>query len=237
MDFYSSIAKNYNSIFPINPAQISFVNSIVSEHSSVLDIGCGTGNLAISLADFGHRVTAIDPDDKMLEIAVSNSSTNNPVFSKLGMMDVGKPPLDGSFDLVICFGNTVVHLTEPESIGLFFKNVRKVIPVGGKFSFQIINYDNVLDNKLTGLPTIENNHVRFERNYRLNSKGTIDFETICTIKKDEQSIVNTVELYPLRKSQAEDLLTKAGFEIIQTFSSFKMDVYSPDSLPLVYVCS
>lgn len=237
MDFYTSIADNYNNIFPLNPAQISFVNSIIDIPSSILDVGCGTGNLAISLADNEYNVTAIDPDSSMLEIARSNPISTNLDLKKLGMLDVGTSALDNTYDCVLCFGNTVVHLTDLDSIGLFFKNVRKVTSNGGIFTFQIINYDKVLDNKLSGLPTIENKHIKFERNYKVNSRGMIEFETICTVKQDGQSLVNCVELYPLRKSQAEGLLIKAGFEIIQSYSSFKMDAYNPSSLPLVFVCS
>ena len=237
MDFYTSIAENYNNIFPLNPVQVSFVNSIVKKESTILDVGCGTANLAIFLADNGHKVTAIDPDSSMLEIARRNPLSTNLDLKKLGMLDVGTSMLDNTYDCVLCFGNTVVHLTDLDSIGLFFKNVRKVTSNGGIFTFQIINYDKVLDNKLSGLPTIENNHIRFERNYKLNSKGLIEFETICTIKQDGQSLINIVELYPLRKTQAEELLMGAGFEVIRSYSSFKLDEYHPNSLPLVFICS
>ena len=36
---------------------------------NVLDIGCGTGNYSIKLAELGCKVTAIDVSDKMLELA------------------------------------------------------------------------------------------------------------------------------------------------------------------------
>lgn len=37
--------------------------------SSVIDIGCGTGTLAIMLADRGHHVTGVDPAGAMLDVA------------------------------------------------------------------------------------------------------------------------------------------------------------------------
>ncbi len=237
MDFYSSISQIYNHIFPLNKGQVTFVGSLIKGGSDILDIGCGTGNLAIALAEMGFNITAIDTNNNMLDIARSNSENGNPIFRETGMMEIGTEFSDSKFSSVLCFGNTVVHLTDINDIGLFFKGVKEVLVPEGTFLFQIINYDNVLDNKLSQLPTIENSFVRFERNYRLNSSGLIEFETICTIKKENNTLVNTVNLFPLRKSQATELLTQAGFTKIQYFSSFKKDPYRSVSLPLVFVCS
>jgi ubiquinone/menaquinone biosynthesis C-methylase UbiE len=35
----------------------------------VLDLGCGTGRLALALADAGHRVTGVDPACASLDVA------------------------------------------------------------------------------------------------------------------------------------------------------------------------
>jgi ubiquinone/menaquinone biosynthesis C-methylase UbiE len=43
----------------------------------VLDIGCGTGSLAILLAASGRRVTGVDPADASLEVAMSKSGSES----------------------------------------------------------------------------------------------------------------------------------------------------------------
>lgn len=80
----------------------------------VLDIGTGPGFFAILLSLLGHRVTAIDCTESMLEEAAGN-------VQKAGFqvefykMDAHRPDFsDLSFDLIIC-RNLVWTLREPEA--------------------------------------------------------------------------------------------------------------------------
>lgn len=236
MDFYTRISSYYNDIFPINKAQLPFVKMCVPNTNNILDIGCGTGGLAIELSDFFDSVKAVDPNKQMLDIAVTETNNNNIEFSVGGMLDVDSLFKQNSFDAVLCFGNTVVHLNNIDEISLFFKKVKHILKPGGKFLFQIINYDNVLDNNHTGLPTIEKDRIKFDRNYSLNSDRKIDFSTVLTIKETGEEINNSVKLFPIRKNEVEKALVDAGFSTILAYSSFKKDPYTPNSLPLVFEC-
>ncbi len=236
MDFYTSISNYYNDIFPLNKMQLPFVISSTNTKGSLLDIGCGTGGLAIALSDSIDSVFAIDTNEKMLDVAIKNTSNPNLKFEVGGMLDIDKLYVKNSFDSALCFGNTVVHLQNLEDIHLFFRKVKQILKPDGKFLFQIINYDNVIDNELKGLPTIENDNIRFERNYNLNKKGLIEFETILTLKNTKEKITNCVELFPIRKQQIIDGLKAAGFIKINAYSSFKKDSYNSNSLPLIFEC-
>ncbi|NQU31923.1 MAG: class I SAM-dependent methyltransferase [Bacteroidetes bacterium] len=239
MDFYTRISKYYNDIFPINQAQISFVLSSSSESGKMklLDVGCGTGGLSIAISPHFDLISAIDTNDDMLEIARNTSSAKNIDFQNCGMLDIDKDFNDSSFDTVLCFGNTIVHLQSLKEIELFFRKVKQLLKPSGKFLFQLINYDNVLSNSLAGLPTIENDRIKFERSYSLNENGLMDFTTILTVKKTNDMLESNVKLFPVRKLQIETALIETGFETIKTYSSFKKDPYNPQSLPLVFECS
>jgi len=237
MDFYSQISKYYNDVFPLNKAQISFVKSYLDNTNvtkSMLDIGCSTGDLSIDLCDYFGVTVAVDTNMEMLEIAKSNSK--NIDFLNMSMLDIDTQFPYNTFDFVICFGNTVVHLQNINEIELFFHKVKKILVHGGKFLFQIINYDNVLDNKLMGLPTIDNNRIKFERNYSIDSNNMIDFSTNLTIKNSGEEIVSSIKLFPARKQQIENALLNAGFKDVKLYSSFTKKEYSRDSLPLIFEC-
>ncbi|MFG1639342.1 class I SAM-dependent methyltransferase [Amycolatopsis sp. NPDC049252] len=64
----------------------------------VADLGCGTGTLAVLLAEAGHRVVGVDLSERMLDRARQKAGAR--VEVKQG--DAADPPLDDhSFDVVL----------------------------------------------------------------------------------------------------------------------------------------
>lgn len=235
MDFYQSIADHYEEVFPLNMAQLNFVRNSFNDTSNLtaLDIGCGTGGLSVELGHIFKSVTAIDLDEGMLKKAKAKES-KNVRFQKMNMLKIEKEFGPKSFDTVICFGNTLVHLDGQEQTLDFFKQARKVLKIGGKLLFQIINYDRIISDQITALPTIENDIIRFVRNYNLhNGQGMLDFQTILTIKKTGQTIENKIQLYPIQSREVNHLLLEAGFSEIFFFKNFKKEAFLGESIPLV----
>lgn len=66
----------------------------------VLDLGCGTGSLAILLAQQGHRVTGVDLSARMVEVA-GDKAAGAGVSVEFAVGDASAPDVDGSFDVVL----------------------------------------------------------------------------------------------------------------------------------------
>lgn len=235
MSFYKSIANYYEQIFPLNKLQLDFIeNSFVGTSTlSVLDIGCGIGSLSFELSKLFKEVTAIDMDEAMLE--KSNEKNSMGVrFKNLDMLEIEKEFGKNSFDAIICFGNTLVHLPGPDNIVDFFIQSGKLLKKNGKLLFQIINYDRIIDEDISGLPTIENDEIKFVRNYKIHpDKKALDFETMLTLKKTGKKIENTIQLYPIPKAELLGLLSEAGFTEVFFYKNFKREVISDDSIPVI----
>ncbi|MCK5136610.1 MAG: class I SAM-dependent methyltransferase [Bacteroidales bacterium] len=237
MTFYQTISDYYRKIFPLNPAQVKFVKNTLAEtcQLSLLDIGCGTGDLSLELSKSFKKVVGIDLDEAMLDQARSKSAEDGNVeFINLNMMDIGQHFGNDAFNSIVCFGNTLVHLNTPDSISGFINQCKRVLTQDGKLLLQIINYDRILDLKISSLPTLENNDIRFVRNYQyLEGMHLIDFETILTVKSTNQVIKSNIRLYPLRKAEIESLIKEAGFRSFQVYSNFNWAPLAAESIPLV----
>jgi glycine/sarcosine N-methyltransferase len=236
MSFYSEIAEYYDFIFPFNKAHVEFVKNCIErpyEGKTVLDVGCGTGDLAIALTEIGFRLTGLDYDAEMLAEA-NKKEKKSAVFLQMDMQKLANAFDPETFDAVLCFGNTLVHLSGYSEVEAFCRGVRTVLRNKGKLLLQILNYDYVLDQGVRKLPLIENDTVRFERFYQYDDRtNMIAFKTKLFVKGTEREIENEILLYPMRKAELEAALRKAGFTDIFFYGDFDKAELREDSLPLV----
>jgi SAM-dependent methyltransferase len=242
MDFYESISKYYHHIFPLNRMQLQFIESSHSKASSelsILDIGCAIGDLSLELAESYQKVTGIDLDQGMMAKANEKGKNfNNLDFQLQNMLELESDFGQKSFDIIACFGNTLVHLNSEEEVLMFFTNAKATLKKDGKLLFQIINYDRIIDQHIDHLPTIDNDFIKFERNYQYHeNNGKVDFETILTIKSSNDRIKNCIPLLAIRKASIESLLKEAGFANISFFGNFKRDPLTENSMPLIVEAS
>jgi SAM-dependent methyltransferase len=236
MGFYQSVHKYYDEMFPLNRQQVIFVKDELPRSSNLLDIGCGTGSLSHALSLEGYSVDAIDLDESMIEEAQKKSQAGNPRFRNANMLEVSSDFNFDHFDGIICFGNTLAHLTDNALIEHFLNSVFSILKPGGKFMLQILNYESILEKRLKNLPLIENDNIRFERLYEYTDNGLINFITNLAIKENGETIHNEVLLNPIGKTELEEMLKETGFGNIRFFGNFKRDKLSSESLPLVICC-
>jgi predicted TPR repeat methyltransferase len=85
--------------------------SLVAPGSRVLDAGCGTGRVAIRLAELGYDCAGVDLDESMLVLARERAPHLLWVTANLADVDLltgGQPP----FDLVLAAGNVLPLVTD-----------------------------------------------------------------------------------------------------------------------------
>jgi glycine/sarcosine N-methyltransferase len=238
-DFYESIAPWYDRLFPVDAAAAAFAASRIGTASgaSVLDAGCGTGGLAAALAESGFRVTGIDSDAAMVRLASEKGrGLPNIRFEVLDLRDAATRFAPASFDAVICFGNTLVHLAAPDEVERFIRGAAGLLRGGGPFLVQILNYDRILDRDVTALPVLGDGTVRFERAYRRDAGSErLWFRTALTVESASVSIENEVPLLPLRKQWLAGAFERAGFQGVEWYGDFSGGPLTDDSFPLITV--
>ena len=208
--------------------QAKFVESEFADTSSkLIEVGCANGKLTNALKKYD--IKGIDLEPAFIRIAQKRYPYI--AFEALNMLELNT--LEKKFDGIVCFGNTLVHL-DIQQIDTFVKQCHETLNKNGKLLIQILNYDNVLDNKITALPIIDNDHIKFARKYNLGER--LDFITDLTIKATGETISNSINLTPIRKDELSAILTNAGFTNIEFYGSFGRTELKVGSLPLVVSC-
>ncbi|MCH4890987.1 class I SAM-dependent methyltransferase [Acidaminobacter sp. JC074] len=230
---YKTIANVYDYIFPQNQMQLNFINSIseIKADDDILEIGCATGNLTDLLKRKSDKVMGIDLDTGLLEVAKRKYPHMD--IREMNMLEIES--LHKNFDKIVCFGNTLVHLSNRQMVTDFFKSVYKTLKPGGSFVVQIINYDRIIEGNINHLATIDNDHIQFVRDYIIHDK-TVDFKTKLTIKSDGTVIENSIPLLTLRKKEIEDMLQDIGFNQISFYGNLKGQPLTSQSVPLLFSC-
>lgn len=103
------------------------------EVGSVLDIGCGTGELAVRLTRAGAEVTAVDPADACLAVARRKPDADR-VRWILGDATT-MPPM--SVDLITMTGNVAQVFVDDASWHSSLRACRDSLNTGGRFVFEV----------------------------------------------------------------------------------------------------
>ncbi len=234
--FYGSIAPYYSGIFPLNPAQLKSVAGELGTPAGkdILDVGCGTGELAYALAEEGAHVTGIDLNDALLNEARNHRAHEKILYRKANMLHTARLFGRSKFDGVICLGNTLVHLMNPMQMRDFFSGVLTVLRPGGLFFLQLLNFDHIFKTGITTLPLIETESLRFDRNYSfVPDTREIRFHTKLTVKATGEVIENEADLLGISSNDLVQMMDIAGLQEINRFADFEKSPFTGDHLSLV----
>ena len=102
------------------------------EQAAVMDLCCGTGQLAAQLFEDGYQVTGVDVSGSMIEIAKANAPG-----ADFHVQDARRPLPDRGFAAAFSTFDSLNHMTTLEDLTLVFRNVRRVLGPHGRFAFDL----------------------------------------------------------------------------------------------------
>ncbi|GMV91487.1 MAG: methyltransferase [Candidatus Hydrogenedentota bacterium] len=128
----------------------------------VADLACGTGMHALFLAEHGAEVDAFDLQAGM----VAQAQRERPHARVRYAVHDMREPLQGTYNLVLCLGNSLTLTGDSASVRRTLANAHSALAEGGLFVAQVLNY---------GLPANQKPRTRVE-------ERSIDGNNVVAVK-------------------------------------------------------
>lgn len=103
---------------------------------TAVDLACGTGSVALRLAEKGLKVTAVDMSEEMLTVAAqkAQAAANPPVFVRQRLQALALPR---GVDLAVCALDSLDYITDPADCLEAVRRVYRALNPGGCFIFDV----------------------------------------------------------------------------------------------------
>ena len=124
----------------VTPWLVRFYDSlpISKTNKNILDICCGTGQLALGFLESGYEVIGIDLSESMLEHAKNNTRLHLESGSARFIQgDATDFALDERFGLVVSTYDSINHLEDEQALAKCFHSVLSALEDGGFFIFDL----------------------------------------------------------------------------------------------------
>lgn len=113
-------------------ATVERVLALAGAGGSVLELGVGTGRLAVPLARAGLRVTGVDSSPAMLA-RLADHDPDGLIDAVCGDMVADLSAIDTGFDVALIAVNTLFNIVEPDRQQECFRAVATRLRPGGRF--------------------------------------------------------------------------------------------------------
>ena len=142
MDAYHALAVSYDRL--TNDVDygrtVDFYRQIMDAERvcprTAVDLACGTGSVALILAQQGLRVTAVDMSEEMLTVAQQKAASldNPPMFICQPLQELYLPR---AVDLAVCALDSLDYITNPEDCQEAIRRIYKSLNPGGILIFDV----------------------------------------------------------------------------------------------------
>jgi SAM-dependent methyltransferase len=221
MSEYDSIARLYDPWSASVIEDISFyVDEALAAGGTVVELGVGTGRIAIPTAMAGVHVIGVDASEGMLEVcAERGNEAGVGALLDLRLGDLRRPPVDERVQLVTCPFRAFLHLASDEERLQALGAVRELLDPGGRLVFDVF---------APSPEDIEETHGRWiEREPDIDERADwdLDAQTLTLSVRGAQG-ASSMTLWWLEPQRWNALLLEAGFTVDACYGWFDRRPYA-----------
>ncbi len=221
MSTYDAIARLYDPWSRSVTEDVAFyVGEAVSAKPPVVELGVGTGRIAVPIAAEGVRVIGVDSSPGMLEVARERAQLAGvSELVELHLGDLRAPPVAGPVELVLCPFRSYLHLHTDDERLQALGAARELLVPGGRLIFDVFR---------PGPDDIAETHGRWlEREPQIFERAQWDTDArTLTLSVRGPSGETTMALAWLSHREWRALIERAGFEVNALYGWFDRRPYS-----------
>jgi SAM-dependent methyltransferase len=218
---YDPIARLYDPWSRSVTEDVEFyVEEALASGGPVVELGVGTGRIAVPVAEAGIRVIGVDSSSGMLEVArelAAERGVERLLDLRLG--DLRDPPVRERVPLAMCPFRALLHMTTDADRRAALTAAHGLLEPGGRFVFDVF---------APAPDDIEETHGRWiERELGIHERA--DWDTAArtltlSVRSGETS--STMTLAWLSPPEWQQLLEHAGFEVEALYGWFDRRPYA-----------
>ncbi|MCM3413038.1 class I SAM-dependent methyltransferase [Metabacillus litoralis] len=229
---YKGFAYIYDHLMKDAPYDqwVGFIQDSIAKYhkgaTTLLDVACGTGEIAVSLAKNNLEVTGVDLSEDMLTVAQSKAERNkvNLLFLKQDMRKLnGFPKL---FDVVTICCDSLNYLETKEDIKATFHSVFEQLEEDGLFIFDVHSIHKIHHVFANHTFADQDEEVSFIWNSFLgDEEHSIEHDMTFFVRR-EQLYERYDEVHYQRTYSIEEytsLLAAASFQVLKICSDFQVE--------------
>ena len=221
MSVYDGIARLYDPWSASVTEDVAFyVEEARAAGGDVVELGVGTGRIAVPIAEAGIRVVGVDSSRGMIDVCAERAREAGVAdLLDLRLGDLRDPPVSGPVPLVLCPFRSYLHLlTETDRRRAFAAAYELLLP-GGRLIFDVF---------APGADDVAETHGRWiEREPRIFERADWDVdERTLTLSVRGDAGASTMTLAWLHPIEWRALLVDAGFEVLACYGWFDRRPYA-----------
>ena len=219
---YDAIARLYDpwSVSVTEDVEFYVEEAARADAGAVVELGVGTGRIAVPTAAAGIRVIGVDSSPGMLEVCREHAELAGVAeLLDLRLGELEAPPVDERVGLVTCPFRSFLHLLDDGARLRALRAVRELLVPGGRFVFDVF---------APGAEDIAETHGRWlEREPGIFERADWDSRArTLTLSVRGASGETSFVLAWLSSDEWRALLEQAGFQVVGCYGWFDRRPYA-----------
>lgn len=249
--FFDDLARFYDLDHALVRADVDMYRQFAAQSGSpILELGCGTGRIALPLARDGHEVAAVDISSAMLAALQAKLAQEPPAVAarvQVIQADMRRLALGREFVLAICPLNTFMHMStqadQLAALGSAYRHLapggRLIVDVASPLAMLMIPAGEALSLQAewrdeAGSRTVQKfTSVRFDQ-ARQMQYITLIYDKVAADGSVKRSTLRT-ELRYVFRFEMQLLLERAGFTVEDVYGSPDLEPYEALSESMIFV--